>query len=91
LSALLLAGTATAQEVAEIPFFNAPPGTAALGGGVRFGQSPYRASDNEDERQLDLVPLYLYEGKYLFARGVSGGVHLFRIYPVPVSKAGSRQ
>ena len=78
LSALLLAGTATAQEVAEIPFFNAPPGTAALGGGIRFGQSPYRASDNEDERQLDLIPLYLYEGKYLFARGVSGGVHLFR-------------
>ena len=77
-SAVIFAGTVSAQEVAEIPFTNAPPGTAALGGGFRLGQSPYLASDNEDERQLDLVPLYLYEGKYLFARGVSGGVHLFR-------------
>ena len=65
LVAVLFASMATAQEVAEIPFVNAPPGTAALGGGIRFGQSPYRASDNEDERQLDLIPLYLYEGKYL--------------------------
>lgn len=78
--AVLIAGlgSAFAQEVAEIPFFHAPPGTAALGGGLRFGQSPYLASDNEDERRLDLVPLYLYEGKYLFARGVSGGVHVVR-------------
>ena len=58
-----------AQEVAEIPFFSAPPGSAALGGGLRFGQCPYFASDNEDQRQIDLIPLYLYEGKYLFARG----------------------
>ena len=77
-SIMCAASTAFAQEVAEIPFFSAPPGTTALGGGFRFGQSPYFASDNEDERQLDLVPLYLYEGKYLFARGTSGGVHVFR-------------
>jgi outer membrane protein len=76
--ALLLGVTASAQEVAEIPFFSSEPGAAALGGGFRFGQSPYLASDNEDQRQTDLIPLYLYEGKYLFARGVSGGVHLFR-------------
>lgn len=69
---------AAAQEVAEIPFFGAPPGSAALGGGLRGGQSPYLASDSEDERQTDLVPLYLYEGKYLFARGTAGGVHLLR-------------
>ena len=69
---------ANAQEVAEIPFYHSPPGSAALGGGLRFGQSPYFASDNEDERRTDLIPLYLYEGKYLFARGTSGGVHVLR-------------
>ena len=74
----LTAGTAVSQEVAEIPFFNAPEGTAALGGGFRFGQSPYFATDNEDQRQLDLVPLYLYQGKYLFFRGTSGGIHIVR-------------
>ena len=76
--ALFFAGLASAQEVAEIPFSNAPEGSAALGGGLRGGQSPYLATDNEDARQLDLIPLYLYEGKYLFIRGVAGGVHLFK-------------
>jgi outer membrane scaffolding protein for murein synthesis (MipA/OmpV family) len=75
--ALAVASTsARAQEVAEIPIFNAPAGTAALGGGIRGGQSPYLATDNEDQRRLDLIPLYLYEGKYLFFRGTKGGVHL---------------
>ena len=60
----------------EIPFFKAPTGSAALGGGIRFGQNPYLASDSEDERTLDLIPLYLYEGKWLFARGTTGGLHL---------------
>ena len=64
------------QEVAQIPFFSAPPGTAGLGGGLRTGQSLYRAFDSDDERQIDLLPLYLYNGEYLFARGTSGGVHL---------------
>lgn len=74
---LLLASLpAEAQEVAEIPFWHQPEGSAGLGGGIRFGQSPYLASDNEDQRELDLIPLYLYEGKYLFARGVTGGVHI---------------
>ena len=65
-------------EVAEIPFFNAPAGTAALGGGIRLGQDLYIATDNEDQRQYDLVPLYLYNGKYFFFRGTAGGVHLFK-------------
>ncbi|MEO1203657.1 MAG: MipA/OmpV family protein [Pseudomonadota bacterium] len=65
-------------EVSEIPFINAPPGTAALGGGIRLGQDLYFAVDNEDTRQIDLVPLYLYNGKYLFFRGTAGGVHLYR-------------
>ena len=72
------ANIASAQEVADIPFFSSSPGASALGGGLRFGQSPYLATDNEDERQLDLIPLYLYEGKYFFARGTSGGLHMFR-------------
>ena len=70
--------TASSQEVAEIPFFSATPGTAALGGGLRSGQSPYFASDNEDQSQVDLIPLYLYEGRYLFLRGTAGGVHVLR-------------
>ena len=75
---LFTANNASPQEVAEIPFFNAPEGTAALGGGIRGGQSPYFATDNEDQRQLDLIPLYLYEGKYLFAHGTAFGVHVAR-------------
>jgi len=75
-AACIVTGNGSAQEVAEIPFFHAPSGTAALGGGIRFGQSPYLATDNEDQRLLDLVPLYLYEGKWLFARGTAGGIHL---------------
>lgn len=74
-SVMVLATTARSQEVAEIPLFNAPEGTVALGGGIRGGQSPYFASDNEDQRDKDLIPLYLYEGKYLFFRGAAGGVH----------------
>lgn len=77
-SAVLIAGMASAQEVAEIPFFHTPDGTAALGGGIRLGQSPYLASDNEDQRIADLIPLYLFNGKHFFARGVSGGLHLLR-------------
>ncbi len=74
--ALVAVSGASAQEVADIPFSAAPAGSAALGAGLRFGQSPYFASDNDEQRQLDLIPLYLYEGKYLFARGTAGGVHI---------------
>ncbi len=77
-SFLYAANVVSAQEVAEIPFFNASPGSSALGGGLRAGQSPYFATDNEDLRQRDLIPLYLYEGKYLFARGTAAGLHVFR-------------
>ena len=64
------------QEVADIPFIASPPGTSALGGGLRFSASPYRAPDNDEIREYDLVPLYLYNGKYVFFRGTSGGLHL---------------
>lgn len=65
-------------EVAEIPFYSAPDGTAALGGGLRLGQSLYRAFDTDDQRQFDLMPLYLYNGKYVFFGGTSGRFHLFK-------------
>lgn len=77
-STLILASMVSAQEVAEIPFSSSPLGSAALGGGLRISQSPYLPTDNGDRRQLDLVPLFHYEGKVLFARGIAGGVHLFR-------------
>ena len=72
-----LCTSAYAQEVAEIPFISASPGSAALGGGIRTGQSPYFDNENEDVRDSDLIPLYLYNGKWLFARGTSGGIHLY--------------
>lgn len=75
---LLLATIARGQEVAEIPFFDAPEGTVGLGGGLRGGQNPYFATDNEDQRQKDLIPLYLYQGKHVFFRGTVGGIHFMR-------------
>ena len=77
LLALLTCGAASAQEVAEIPFYSSSPGTAALGGGIRGGQDLYFPNENEDVRDFDLIPLYLYEGKWLFFRGTAGGVHLY--------------
>ena len=90
IAAFVLAGfqVAQAQEVAEIPLFNAPPGTAALGGGIRGGQSPYFAFDNDDQRRLDLIPLYLYNGQHVFFRGVSGGVHLYNSNDLELSVLG---
>ena len=64
------------QELARIPFINAPPGTAGLGAGIRFGNNPYISSGESEETALDMIPLYLYEGKYLFAHGTSLGVHV---------------
>jgi len=66
-----------AQEVAVIPFVSTPPGTTGIGGGLRLGQNLYLDSDNEELRQNDLVPLYLYNGKRLYASGTSGGVHVY--------------
>ncbi|HNP36528.1 MAG TPA: MipA/OmpV family protein [Woeseiaceae bacterium] len=78
LPSLLAASLANGSDIAEIPFFNAPPGSAALGAGLRFGQGPYFASDKDDQRNNDFVPLYLYNGKYIFFRGTAAGIHLFR-------------
>jgi outer membrane scaffolding protein for murein synthesis (MipA/OmpV family) len=69
---------AESQEVGEIPFFDATPGTAGLGGGIRFGQNLYLSNDSDDQSGLDLIPLYLYEGKYLFFRGTAAGMHIVK-------------
>ena len=74
LTLLLAAGAATAGQLFQIPIVDALPSTPALGGGLRLTRSPYV----DDESDLDLVPLYLYEGKYLFAHGTEFGAHLFR-------------
>ena len=76
------------QEVARIPFINAPSGTAGLGGGFRFGNNQYISSGESDEVPLDLIPLYLYEGKYLFAQGTSFGVHFFKNDKFSISALG---
>jgi outer membrane scaffolding protein for murein synthesis (MipA/OmpV family) len=71
---LLAAQSVIAQEVGQIPIIDAPPQTPGLGGGVRVSASPYVGQ----EAGYDLVPLYLYEGKFLFAHGTNFGAHLFR-------------
>lgn len=74
---LMSAPSQAQYEAAEIPFFDAPKGSAGLGGGLRLGRDLYLDSDNDDIRRTDLVPLYLYNGKYFFFRGTAGGVHLY--------------
>ncbi len=59
-----------------------PEGTVGLGAALRRGTSPYRGVDNIsgllNDNKADLIPLYLYEGKWLFAHGTSAGVHLVK-------------
>ncbi len=75
-AALLLAGwlasPASAEEVYRLPTPNAESGSPGLGSGLRIFTEPYVGSDF----RADLVPLFLFEGKYLFARGTEGGVHI---------------
>jgi MipA family protein len=66
---------------AGVTIADPPLGSSGLGIGYRFGDSPYRGIANiaSDENDLnsDLVPLYLYEGRRLFARGSWAGLHLY--------------
>ncbi|MCZ6659201.1 MAG: hypothetical protein O7C67_18085, partial [Gammaproteobacteria bacterium] len=59
--------------VTEIPIVDAQRGTVGLGVGIRAGTSPYVGVDNissiGNDNDTDLLPLYLYEGKYLFGHG----------------------
>jgi MipA family protein len=74
---LLSAGAAFAgQEVTEIPISDWPTGAAALGAGYIGAQSPYYSTEDDDEWGTDLIPLVLYNGKYVFFRGTAAGVHV---------------
>lgn len=57
-----------------MPIVEATPGSTGLGGGLRFTSNPYIG----DTDTGDLVPLYLYEGRWLFAHGTAFGVHAYR-------------
>ena len=69
------------NQVTQIPFQHAVKGSVGLGAGYRLGNSPYKyietVSSIENDNNSDLVPLYLYEGKYLFSHGTRAGIHLF--------------
>lgn len=70
---VLLAGSASAQEVLRPAIADAPPGTPGLGGAVRVTTSPYLGGGDE---LWDVVPLYLYEDHRFHFDGTSGGVRL---------------
>lgn len=72
--AVLGSAGAVAQEVEQLEMIDLPEGTTGLGFGFRTGTSIYKG---EGAQPLDVVPLYLYEGKHLFARGTYLGGHLF--------------
>ncbi len=83
LSAVAVSPAARANWLlTQTPFHDQEPGSVGIGYAARFGQSPYIGLDNigsaYNEYKYDLVPLYLYEGDYLFAHGTEWGVHLLR-------------
>ncbi len=79
LSCLLATGLAHAQyELAEIPFFDSPDGAIGLGAGLRRYDDIYIGAEGGRLTEQDVVPLYLYSGRYLFSRGTAAGIHLFR-------------
>lgn len=61
----------------EMPVINISPGTVGLGAAIRRGTSPYVGINNISSQRTgnkaDLLPLYLYEGEWLFAHGTSAG------------------
>jgi len=69
----------------ETPFHDTESGSAGIGYAARFGQSPYVGVDDigsvYSDYRYDLIPLYLYEGEYLFAHGTEAGIHLFKPRP----------
>lgn len=70
------------------PFHDTESGSVGIGYAARFGQSPYLGIDNVgsvySDYNYDLVPLYLYEGDYLFSHGTEFGVHLWKQRPFKV-------
>jgi outer membrane scaffolding protein for murein synthesis (MipA/OmpV family) len=51
-----------------------PEGTPGLGGLLRVGHQNYLGEPS----RTDFIPLFLYEGRYIFAHGTSFGVHALR-------------
>jgi outer membrane protein len=82
---LFAAAQVAASDVTTIPIIYAPPGTPALGGGIRLSSNPQVGETDT----WDLVPLYLYEGTHLFAHGTEFGAHLFRNDKFSVSALAS--
>ena len=73
----MAAGSAfAAQEVTEIPISDWPKGAAALGAAYIAGQNPYYTTDDSDGWKTDLIPLVLYNGKYVYFRGTAAGIHV---------------
>lgn len=62
------------RGMTRLSIADAPAGTSGLGIGFRIPDSPYGGAIDS----LDLVPLYLYEGKRFFLHGTSLGVHVLR-------------
>ena len=91
---MLFPALATASSlVTQTPFVDSPPGTVGLGFGLRGGDTPYRDIDNvasmNNDNSTDLVPLYLYNGKWFFFHGTSAGVHLLDQGAVSVDAVAS--
>ena len=74
LSVWLALPAARAQEAARFPIIDAAPGTPGLGAALRLGTENYVG----ERYRRDLVPLYLYQGKHLFAHGTSAGLHVLK-------------
>jgi outer membrane scaffolding protein for murein synthesis (MipA/OmpV family) len=70
----LLCSVADSQEIVRVPMGDEPEGTPGLGGLLRVGHQNYLGEPS----RTDLIPLYLYEGRYIFAHGTSFGVHALR-------------
>ena len=70
----LITPAGAGYEVTRIPTDNLPSGTPGLGAGMLLTRDVYAGQ----ERTPDIVPLYVYEGKWLFAHGTSAGVHAFK-------------
>lgn len=68
---LALAGAAWANSD-PLTGLVAEPGGAGLGAAVRAERSPYVGAGT----RYDLVPLYLYEGKYAYLHAYRAGLHL---------------
>lgn len=70
------------NPVTEVLGLDAPPGSIELGVGFRFGNSPYRGIDDlgsdYSEADYDTLPFFYYSGERVFAKGSSGGLHLFQ-------------